>query len=121
MLKIVGSTEYTTTVQFTGADLKEWYRELGQESVFICHVTMKKVSEILCRPWAGSCIESRDMINELRRAVPNRFMKTPSASSTVHRHMLKKYRSRVNFGSYHTRSNLIGCVPDDFIFTFELK
>jgi hypothetical protein len=122
MLKIIGrNIEGRTVVQFTGKELKEWYSELGETAVYICHVVMRKVSEITNTPWVGVRVDSQEMIQSLRMAVPHRFRINSSPSCTVHRHMHQKYLSTASFSSYHTRKNLIRCVPDDFVFTVSIN
>ena len=122
MLKIIGrNIEGRTVVKFTGKQLKEWYSELGETAVYICHVVMRKVSEITNTPWASVRVDSHEMIQSLRMAVPHRFRINSSPSCTVHRHMHQKYISKADFGSYHTRKNLIRCVPDDFVFTVSIN
>ncbi len=122
MLKVIGrNIEGRTVVQFTGKQLKEWYSELGETAVYICHVVMRKVAEVTNTSWAGVRVDSEEMIHSLRLAVPHRFLINPPASCSVHRHMHQKYISKADFSSYHTRKNLIRCVPDDFVFTVSIK
>lgn len=117
MLKILTPTCKSLTMQFTGADLKAWYAEHGDGYVYICHV-LGRVLETSFRPTArNGMIESSEVINALKVAVPNRFLKkTCGMSSVITNHMLNKYISRAEVGS-KTRRNLLKHVPDDFVFT----
>lgn len=120
MLTVINKTPSKYIAQFTGADLKEWYWEHGETDIYICHVVMKKCCEHLGRRRGTLCLDSQEMINMLRVAVPNRFMTNPPYSSTVHRHMLQKYCSLGNNSNFRTRKNLISAVADDFMFTLPL-
>lgn len=114
MLKVLEKTRNSVTVQFTGADLKKWYSEHGWTRIYICHVLEKVVEGAL-----DQCLtaKSADVIDALRAAVPNRF-KNNVRTTVVDNQLLKKYVSRERYSAaYHTRVNLLKCIPDDHVFT----
>lgn len=114
MLTLDQTGIYAHTAQFTGADLKKWYAESGWTRIYICHVLEKVVEAALGQVLTA---KSADVIDALRAAVPNRFKKNVR-TTVVDNQLLKKYVSRERFSAaYHTRVNLLNCVPDDHVFT----
>jgi hypothetical protein len=121
MLQVVQNTNGIMTVQFNGADLKKWYACHGWTKIYICHVVKEiLVEQHLIPKNSYAMAESRDLINALREAVPNRFTARPVRGSVVVNYLLRKYVSNAGGSGVRTRANLVNCVPDSFMFTVKL-
>lgn len=118
MLKVLEKTHNTATVQFTGADLKKWYAELGEKRVYICHVLESVVTDANVSRKKFLTPHSQDLINQFRELVPNRFKVKKSASSVMTLHLQRRYFSKSGANdAFHTRVNFLKCIPDDHVFT----
>ncbi len=121
MLQVLAKERNSVTVEFTGADLKKWYADLGQRRIYICHVLETVVTD------AGVCEKqfitpnSHELIAALKAVVPERFKVKGSGSSVIMNHLLKRFHSDAEDVSYQfsTRMNLLKCVPDDHVFTLK--
>lgn len=125
MLKVVDKSADSLTVEFTGADLKNWYRAVGRDRIYICHVIEQVVRDVNLHPNQFLTPDSCHLIKTLKALVPNRFTDQYSHSTVVMNHILRKYHSRAagtsGDVSFRTRMNLLNCVPDDFVFTIPMK
>lgn len=118
MLKVLEKTRNSVTVQFTGADLKKWYAELGEKRVYICHVLEKIVTDACLCSKSFLTPHSHDLIDQFRKLVPSRFKVKKSASSVMTLHLQRRYFSKSGANdAFHTRVNFLKCIPDDHVFT----
>jgi hypothetical protein len=119
MLKVLSKERNSVTVEFTGADLKKWYADLGPCRIYICHVleTVVRDAEVCSKEFVSP--NSYELIAALKAVVPERFKVTNSGSSVIMNHLLKRFHSDAVDSSYQfsTRMNLLKCVPDDHVFT----
>jgi hypothetical protein len=101
-----------TWVEFTGAELKKFYKE--QDQYFICSAIRNEYTKqfgVEMHPTSESVILS------IRQAVPNRFKKNDpeSCKNVMGAWLLMKYANANN-----CRQRVIALVPDDFVFTIPM-
>lgn len=124
-MKVLATTRHSTTVEFTGKELREIYAQRGADCVFICHVMGKAVKDITNRPGIPQYPDSKVVISELRALVPKRF-KTELVpwSQTIDNNLKSKYLGGA-IGtpgvSLRCRINLLKHIPDDHVFTWTFE
>jgi hypothetical protein len=101
-----------TWVEFTGAELKKFYR--AHDSYFVCSAIKaeyKKVFGVEMHP------ASEPVILSIRNAVPNRFKKRApeTCKNVLGAWLLKKYAYANN-----CRHHVISQIPDDYVFTIPM-
>lgn len=117
MLQVLKKDRNSVTVQFTGADLKKWYDDLGPGLVYICHVLGTVVENAKVCSKGSVRLNSHDLIAALKAVVPERFKVDASCSTIITHHMLKRFHSCSNDYAFRTRLNLLNRIPDDHTFT----
>jgi hypothetical protein len=122
MLQVLAKGRNIATIQFTGADLKKWYGEFGKEAVFFCHVMGS-----VMKHYAGTCrmYPNSDMvIEDMRKLAPKRFKAPVTWSRTIDNNLKLKYVPGGKVGgtdvSFRLRVNLLKCIPDDHVFTWNM-
>ena len=120
MFEVVKRDHSGLVVKFTGADLKECYQLEGKRHVFVCHVITHTV-EKLAHTHRAFHPNTEQVIGSLKNAVPERFRVTPKyvCARTIESYMKSKYI--VPNASYRTRKNLMARIPDDFVFTIDMR
>lgn len=120
MLKVLNRNQFGVEIEFTGADLKEWYESVGRRHIFICHVITNVVQNAI-HSHRTFYPNAEQVIGLLKEAVPIRFRATPkyAHARVVESFMLSKYLIRD--GNYQTRKNLLAYVPDDFVFKLTMR
>lgn len=124
MLQVLTKTRDAVTVQFTAKDLKDWFKQFGKSHIFFCHIIGHVVKDagVTQHPFYP---DSNKVIGDMRELVPNRFKIPVAWSRTIDNHLKSKYVNR-NGGpgstgsSIRCRANLLKCIPDDHVFTWEL-
>lgn len=122
MLQVLSKGRNAAVIQFTGADLKQWYKEFGDENKFFCHIITKVVRLNADLPQMYP--DSEMVIGEFRKLVPHRFKAPVKWSRTIDNNLKSKYLTGKvgDTGvSYRSRVNLLKCVPDDHVFTWALN
>lgn len=122
MLQVLSQSRNTAVVQFTGADLKHWYKEFGAQCPFFCNIITKVVR--LNAGLHSMHPDSEMVIGEFRKLVPHRFKAPVKWSRTIDNNLKSKYLTG-EVGetgvSYKSRVNLLKCIPDDHVFTWALN
>lgn len=119
MLKVLSKERNSVTVEFTGADLKKWYAEIGPRRRYICHVLESVVTDAKVCSKEFITPNSYELIAALKAVVPERFKVKGSDSPVIMNHMPKKFHSGSGNYAFRTRLNLLKCVPDDHVFTLK--
>lgn len=103
--------KYSIEYRITAAELRDAYIKQKKtvhprEQVYVCHLLEDMVK--------GYCTYSDEVIAELKRAKPERFLKTFSTVS-LKTHFKDKYRHVED-----PRLSFLKSVPDDHMFTFKM-
>jgi hypothetical protein len=101
-----------TWMEFTGAELKQFYK--AHDQYFVCSAIRLEYTKqfgVEMHP------PSESVILSIRQAVPNRFKKNPpeSCKNVMGAWLLQKYATACN-----CRQRVIDLVPDDYVFTIPM-
>lgn len=120
MFAVLERNHYGLVVQFTGADLKEWYQLEGERHVFFCHVITHMVQKLV-QTHRAFHPNAEQVIGFMKDAVPERFRVAPKyvCARAIESYMKSKYI--VQYANRRTRKNLLARVPDDFVFTIDMR
>lgn len=101
-----------TWMEFTGAELKKFYK--AHKQFFVCSAIRTEYT----KQFGGDMFPtSESVILAIRQAVPNRFKKNPpdSCKNVMGAWLLMKYAKAGD-----CRQRVIALVPDDFVFTIPM-